>query len=157
MVSEGVRPFDWVMLAVEVLVVLLILYEIVISEVRSRRESKHHSFLSARVLELSKLRSKGQRIQATVLDPMINNPQIIKPWIDAARTWSEETDAALRNHSERASSAFLLVTDGGHIDRVVSAHGRHFMVTGEIGEAYKQLLLQLENLDRIINNPAAYF
>jgi len=157
MVTEGVRRFDWVMLAVEILVVLLILYEIIMSEIRSRRDSKRRAFLSERILELSKLKSKGQRIQTTVLDPMICNPQILKPWIDAARAWSAETDAVLTNYSKRASSAFLLVTDAGRIDTVVTAHGRHFKVTGEIGDAYQQLVLQLENVGRIIENPAAYF
>jgi hypothetical protein len=157
MITEGIRPFDWVMLVIEALVLLLILYEVIVGEIRHRRETARGAFLTERVAELSKLHSKGHRIQTTVLDPMINNPQILQPWIDSAEAWGKETDAILRKYSQRASRTFLLVTDAGQIDTVVTAHGRHFMVSGAIGGVYQRLVLQLENLNRIIENPALYF
>jgi hypothetical protein len=154
---EGTRAIDWVMLGVEVLVVLLISYEVFVGEMRHRRERRMRLTVSNIVLELSRLMDKGRRLQSSVPDPGIMNPQVVKPWKDSVDAWTEETNTFLVSHSSRASSAFMLVTDAGNMDSVVTSGGRQFALTGEFREFYQQFVVRLANLRRILEQAEAYF
>ena len=88
---EGTRTIDWVMLVVEGLVLLLILYEVVAGERRHRAERRRRLRVSSIIVELSSLMDKGQRLQSSVPDPMIMNPQLIEPWRKSVQAWTEET------------------------------------------------------------------
>jgi hypothetical protein len=154
---EGTRPIDWLMLVIEALVLLLILYEVIVGDIRHRRERQSRLAISKRVSELSWLMDKGQRIQTCVPDPQITNWQLVKPWIDSVQAWKEETNTFLAARSPRASSAFMLITDAGNMDSVVHFSGRQFALTGEVREFYQRLVIQLANLRRIMEQPDAYF
>lgn len=154
---EGTRAIDWVMLGVEGLVVLLISYEVFVGEMRHRRERQRRLTVSNIVVELSRLMDKGRWIQSSVPDPTIMNPQLVEPWRKSAQAWTEETNAFLASHSSRASSAFMLVTDAGNMDSVVTSGGRQFSLTGEFREFYQQFAARLANLRRILEQADAYF
>ena len=61
------------------------------------------------------------------------------------------------SHSSRASSAFMLVTDAGNMDSVVSSGGRHFALSGEFREFYQRFAVRLANVRRILEQADAYF
>jgi hypothetical protein len=153
---EGVKPFDWLMLVIELLVLLAILYEIIKGELREKRERRRQGILDEKGRSLSRLLDKGLRIKATVIDPAITNPQLHGTWISSASAWIEETRSYLATFP-RASAAFLETSNAGSVDNVASASGRHFVVTGEVGKSYQTLILHLENLHRISERPEAYF
>jgi hypothetical protein len=154
---QGIRPFDWLMFALEALVASLILYEVVVSGKRHRAEQRRQSLTNERVLVLSKLMDKGLRIKSTVPDPSgTSDFQIIQRWMDTVQAWADETNSFLASHSSRASAAFLLVTDAGNMDSVVYASGRQFILIAETRAWYQRLIVQLENLRRIMERPEAY-
>jgi hypothetical protein len=154
---EPTRTIDWVMLVVEGLVLVLILYEVVVGEIRHRGERRRRQTVGNIVLELSRLMDKGRWIQSSVPDPSIMNPQLVEPWRKSAQAWIEETNAFLASHSSRASSAFMLVTDAGNMDSVVKSGGRQFALTGEFREFYQRFAAGLANLRRILEQADAYF
>jgi hypothetical protein len=151
------KPIDWVMLIVEVAVLLLILYEVVMGELRNRNEHKRRSRLIQIVTELSNLLDKGLRMQGCVPDPQIMNQQTCEPWLVSVREWTEQTNKALAKHSPRAAAAFMLVTDAEAMDSSVHAGGRIFFVTGHVREVYQRFVVQMANLRRIVEQPEAYF
>jgi hypothetical protein len=151
------RPFDWVMLVVEVAVLLLILYEVVRGELRDRNEHKRRSRLTQIVTELSSLLDKGLRMQGCVPDPQIMNQQTCEPWLVSVREWTEQTNKVLSKHSPRAAAAFMLVTDAEAMDSCVHAGGRMFFVIGHVREVYQRFVVQMANLRRIVEQPEAYF
>ncbi len=154
--SETVRPFDWIMLAIEVLVLLAILYEIVKGELRERRELARQRILAEKGGSLSKLLDKGLRIKGTVVDPNSTHPQLHEKWIYSANIWIGEVRLYLAN-SPRADAAFIDTSNAGHVDNVAVASGRQFTVTGDVWKCYENLILHLENLRRINERPEAYF
>jgi hypothetical protein len=155
---EGVRPFDWLMLIIEALVLLLILYEVVAEATRRRTERQRSVFIARQVLALSRLMDHGQSLQSTVPEPQITSDyQIIQRWMDSVTKWTEGTNGFLVSQSSVASAAFLLVTDASAADNLVHRAGRSFLVGGELGRFYQRLVMQLANLRRIIERPEAYF
>jgi hypothetical protein len=155
--SEGTRAIDWLMLAIEALVLLLISYEVLAGQIRHRRDQQRRSTITERVVALSAFMDKGMRIKSCVPDPQITNWQLVKPWMDSVQKWTDETNAFLAGHSSRASSAFMLTTDAGHMDTVVYSAGRQFALFGDVRECYQRFAVQLANLRRIIEQPEAYF
>ena len=154
---EGTRAIDWLMLVIEALVLILISWEGIVSEKRHRKEQRRQTTVRERVLELSRLMDKGQRIKSGVPDPAITNPQLVTPWKDSVEAWSEETNTFLAGHSSRASSSFMLVTDAVNMDSVVYSSGRQFALTGDFREFYQQFVVRLANLRRIVEQADAYF
>jgi hypothetical protein len=75
------RSIDWVMLGIEAAVLFLILYEVIIGEVRHRGDHARQSLLDERAIEVARLADKGKRLGDSVPDPGINNEQIWQRWI----------------------------------------------------------------------------
>jgi hypothetical protein len=154
---NDVRPFDWVMLIVEVAVLLLILYEVIVGAVRSRQEKQRQAKLDAIVASLAKQMDEGHSLQVTTPSPQLELAKI-REWIQSVRAWSHATEIILKHYSLRAVRAFTLVVNANTADTVVHpSEGVSFYVAGEFREAYQRLLAQLDNLRRIIEKPEVYF
>jgi hypothetical protein len=154
---EGIRPFDWLMLVIEVLVLIVIIFAEIAGWMRRRKESRRHSFLNAKSLELSKMMDTGQRLMSIVPDPAFASPQAFMFWVQTAADWTDQVSKIMSPHSSRAVADFMLATNSQHIDAMVSAHGRNFALSGEIWETYWRLVTRLENLRRIVERPETYF
>jgi hypothetical protein len=154
---EGIRPFDWLMLVIEALVLIVIIFAEITGWMRRRRESRRHSFLNAKSLELSKMMDIGQRLVSTVPNPSFASPQEFMLWVHSVAGWTDKVSKIMSLDSPHAVTDFMLAADSQSIDAMVSAHGRSFALSGEIWESYWRVVTRLENLRRIVERPEAYF
>jgi hypothetical protein len=154
---EGIRPFDWLMLVVEVLVLVIIAYEFIAEALRRRTDQKRRLFLNALVLRLSPLIDEGERIRSTAPDPLATTQYFITRWTDSVSSWTKKTEALIAGHSSSASATFMLISESQCVDDAVSYHGHHFFLSGPTSETHKALTLHLENLRRMVDRPEAYF
>jgi hypothetical protein len=137
-----VRPFDILMLVVEVLVLILIAYDVG-SEIWQR--NRRHRRLK-RVLEFL---SEGQALQdgaPTTASSVVEIPE----WERRCQDWADGTNDLLKRYSPQASATFLL-SAGGFLDWNVlriheSAH-----------DTYQSLQRHLNNLRLIMERPDLYF
>jgi hypothetical protein len=144
MVLEEVRPFDWVMLVVEVLVLLLILYEVFVG-VRDRREQqRRNQVIRERVAMVRHAMQTGQELQRS--SPRFGHSDTDR-WYQAAKKWTEKTRALLKSYSLQAEASFVDVSDMPP----VSAYGG-FAAPQEYGE----LLVRIGNLRGIMEKPDVY-
>jgi len=138
----------------EFLVLALIAYEVIHNNLHERKESRRQPIVEA----VSKLMDKGMRIKSAVPDPQLTTDyRVIRKWMDDALAWTDETNSVLARNSPRASSAFLLITDADSMERIIFVAGRTIVLTGDVRECYQRLVVQLQNLRRIMEIPAAYF
>jgi len=134
---RDVRPFDDLMLAIEVLVLLLIAYEVgsgIWQRIRRHRRSRR----------LLGCFSKGQALQASV--PAENAET--EEWLRNLKEWTDKTNNLLARYSPQASAAFL------HSHSTVAGHYRGVARTAQTAMA--ELLERLENLRAIMERPEVY-
>jgi hypothetical protein len=147
---EGVRPFDWLMLIVEVLVLGLIAFEIVREEWRHRAERKQQRIIGERSESLRQLLSKGQELQRNAPasgESTTDIAQDIAQWSRLIDTWHQEVATLLASYSSRAAMAFNHgVPKGSTYMGIAVAANRRFGF----------LLSRLENLQGILENPQIY-
>jgi len=114
--------------------------------------------LNERVSSLFEFTGRGQQLQRDVPSTFATNEEDeIADWILKAKDWSEDTNAYLARYSGRASASFSLVVTSTAADSVVHTPTSSFPVTGRLREHYQKLLVQLDNLRRIMEKPDAYF
>ena len=157
---DGVRPFDWLMLVVELLVLLLIFYEVIINLIHRRKERKRRLALGLIVTSLAGFMEKGCKLQLDTPDPITTTWGSITPWIDSVKLWAKDTSAFLAQHSSRAATAFGLIGEIGVLTNpqpVYKEPGSSFPIEGPQRESYQRLVAQLTNLRSIIEKPEAYF
>lgn len=155
LMSSEYGPFDRLL---ELGVFALIAYEVVVGIVRHRRAAKRQRELDDVVRTLSDFIFKGQCLQQNVPDPNHTDWAVQEPWLKSVAAWSIETSQFLSARSQRASAAFLLVTDSSSTDRVViKLEGSSICLFGVIRERYQMLLVQLNNLRSIMEKPEVYF
>ncbi len=147
-----VRPFDWLMLVIEVLVLLAILWF-------EGRELWHRRKLRKRVASIVPFMEKGKQIQENV--PESQSELDGKPavaWMQSVTSWVAETDEFLLSHSRRASFAFMLIGDTNSFGGLVYLpNGYSFPVCGDVRLHYERLYYQLNNLRSIMEKPDVYF
>lgn len=155
---EGVRPFDWLMLVIETLVLLLILYEVIVGIRRHRREEKRAKELAHIIAALSEIMNKGKELQLSVPDPATTDWPVHDSWMKSVKAWSSDTNTFLATHSSRASSAFLLLLDTASVtSMVIRPNDSSFQLHGYLREYYQRLVVQLSNLRQIMEKPEVYF
>jgi len=161
-----VRPFDWIMLAVEVLVLLLILYEVVVNIIRHRREKKRRERLQEILKHLSQFMDAGKGLQVTVPNTaFIGQPNYewlnerVEKWALSVKQWRDEVKKFLSSRSGQALSAFVLIVDAESIDSMVHPLSDWpFRVTGELlHDLYQPLGVYLRNLQNIMEKVDIYF
>jgi hypothetical protein len=140
----GVRPFDWLMLVVEILVLALIAYEIAITLWR-----KH--VVNVRVARLFQQMSKGQELQKSAPHSLNTDSRMVAGrWVQSAREWSRETESLLASYSAQATAAFVLDTSGEMPPWYAS-------IESSAQNQYSTLVVQLDNLRGIMEKPDVYF
>jgi hypothetical protein len=158
---EGVKPFDWLMLFIEVAVVGLILYEIIADGFRRRAEATHRRFIDQQALELMQSLARGRRwLGAVPNTSYCNKPvadQLDTAWIKDVQAWVRDTNSFLQKHSPKASATFMSIADAGHVSTVIGNHPHTYIVRGQAETWYVALTVHLENLQRIVTTPEAYF
>ena len=159
MFSE-VRPFDWLMLIIEVLVLLLILYEVIANAVHAYKGRKRELALSLIVTSLTEFMEKGRNLQLGTPDPSMSSPDEVSTWIDSVKLWAKDTNDFITRHSLRATVSFALIEGTGVMANpqvVYTESGYSFPIEGPQRESYQRLVVQLNNLRSIIEKPEAYF
>lgn len=157
---QGVKPFDWLMLGIEVAVLIAIIYEIVVSHLRHSAQRKRVAYLAEAVKSLSDLMNKGQEVQWPLSDPCeTGGTEAALRWAASAKIWSEEVSSLLTQYSSRALLTFQLIShDDLQGNLVFHANtGKKFLVAGDTRLTYRRLAAQLRNLRRIAEQPEVYF
>jgi hypothetical protein len=138
---EGVRPFDWLMLVVEVAVLVLIAWEI-------GRDIWHKRKMRGRYDELFEYLDKGQKLHWSCpqVTPDGSPRDIGLKWENSVKAWIKETAAFLRRYSPKASKMFLKEVNDSYFDIVNNAD---FWLTA--------LFERLRNLREIMEKCDVYF
>jgi hypothetical protein len=140
---EGSRPIDRVMLVIELLVLVLIAWEVGVGILERCEAKKRRKIVEQRRNEMRDAMVEGQRLLQTV--PKLMEP--IAKWASDVDAWERETQELLRSYSAQAETAFLIDTS---------------FVPSTIGaipdpRRYGKLMMRLQNLRAIIEKPEVYF
>ena len=140
MMTDGARPIDWIVLLVDVCVLVAILWFEFPEWWHKRAIARH----KAKVLEFW---TNGQKLQASA--PTHQHPDNQPSWLGAVKSWNSETREFLQSCSPWAEASFL------HETSTQLPPGAH-AVTNQSREAYRVLLIRLDNLKTIMENPHEY-
>jgi len=152
LILEEIRPFDWIMLAVEVLVLILIAVEIFIF---TGPEWWHGIQAKKKAAKLIPFLAQGEALRNLISkspnqDQNQHRENILK--------WDKETQDFLAAIAPRALSAYMhIVRLQANDSAVLSANGQLHPVHGLFADAYRVLQSRLENLQKIIETPVLYF
>ena len=158
-ICDGIRPFDWVMLIVEVLVLVLIGYEVLVGKRERRIKHKRELLLAQQKAALSGFMAKGDQLRQNTPNMQMQK-EYPHDWIGAVDSWSRQTADYLAQYSLNAGSAFTLIKQSNlFIERVElpNSDGRVFRVESHIRESYQRLVMQLSNLAEIVEKVDLYF
>ena len=148
MVVDGARPVDWISLTVEILVLAAILW-FELPEWRHKRRAAKQAKLVAPFV------ARGEALRSTAHHSSTHDSM---KWMGDARKWGVETQDFLAKQSPRAASAFRHTAHLRETDRaVITEFGDMQPVSGLFGDAYQLLQARLDNLQKITENPEAYF
>jgi hypothetical protein len=155
---SGSRPFDWLMLAVEVLVLGLIAYEVIVGVLRHSRKGQRRRRIGEITNTLSAFMEKGKTLQGGLPCTELAKELEADLWMVEADKWATEAGEFLAGHSPTASVAFRLTPGTGTMALVVqNSEGATFTIDGRQRHAYQRLVSRLENLRGIIEKPEVYF
>jgi hypothetical protein len=135
-----VRPIDWAMLVVELLVLLLVAYEVI---EKLWKQGKEKRMTKAIV----RYRDAGQALRTNVPAPQADE-QFLVAWQQRVTAWTQESYDGIGRYSAHAASCFLYPPS-----RMASQHiGVHAGA-----QDYLSITLQrLEVLRGIVENASAY-
>jgi hypothetical protein len=136
------RPIDNVMLVVELLVLLLIAYEVWIGILERRKERKRKNDVREKVSALRNAMFEGQKIQHSW--PKIGGSRA--ECEAALNSWFEQTTKLLRSYSAHAETAFLC-----EVPEPPNKYG-----SIEAVFHYSRLMQRITNLQGIIEKPDVY-
>ena len=138
-IMYGIRPFDWVMLIVEVLVLIFIAAEIVPSLRHKARARKRQRVLFS-------LLTEGQAILNQAPSPFVQDS--VHAWGVSVDAWSAKVTKVLADYSQHALASF------NHQPQVGMPF--HHIATGAWPH-YGKLTARVENLRNIIEKPEIYY
>jgi hypothetical protein len=139
---EGTRTVDWVVLAVDLLILVLIFYEIVWGgEVLPRRR------LKKRIARIAEFTHRGQVLQTSAPRTAANN-DVIAQWAGAVQSWVQDTNGFLKSCSPIAPAKF--------VDDSNSPAMSYPGLSPQIFVLYRRLTHRLANLQAIIQFPTVY-
>lgn len=145
MFSE-VRPFDWIMLAVEALVLGLIAFEILVGIVERKGTRKRKLLIQQRMGELFALMSDGQGILRKA--PSVQQFTEADRWAKSVDSWIAKVEIQLTVYSSEAVVAFA---------QAVKMDVRIPHVAPGVEPHYRILLEKLENLRNITEKAEVYY
>jgi hypothetical protein len=141
--------FDWSMMGLEILVVLLILWEIVFGG-----EVLHRWKVRKRIKSLLALVSAGQRLQRSVPGFGYSLPNVSMEvrgkWDGDVASWIMETHHILDSYSEQAAAKF---SD----DSTLKYAPEHENIEPTCWKTYDSLNHRVSNLLSIMQHPEVYF
>lgn len=135
----GIRPFDWVMLVVELLVLVLIGADIAPSLWHKWKAKERQKVLFSLLIE-------GQAILNQAPSPFDQTP--VHAWGVSVDAWSAKVAKVLGEYSEHAFASF------NHQPQVGTPF--HHIATGAWPH-YGKLTSRVENLRNIIEKPDIYY
>ncbi len=147
---EEVRPFDWLMLSVAVLVVLLILFGVVRPMLAERKMRK-------RVSKTYAIASRGQALEhAAPADGFLIGcdaatiQTATQRWKSDVESWITDANRFLGTCSSQASAKF---SDDSRLSHFSDTSNRFRPETKAI---YEVINCRLSNLQEILQNPSVY-
>jgi hypothetical protein len=141
MVTDGARPIDWIIVAVDFLVLVAILW-------LEFPEWLHKRKVQRRKRKLFECWATGQTLQTSV--PVRYGPENMASWLLSFRNWNNETHILLRNYSPEAAIAFF------HETTRDAPPDSYHDVADQARESYRRLLIRLNNLKTIMENADGY-
>lgn len=145
------RPIDWLLLIVDFLVLVAIL-------VLELPDWLHKRRAETNARALAPFLDRGRVLQSSVPFQTHSPGAEMQQWAEKVELWSSETQGFLAGLSPRASTTFTHIVNAGEADRDVRRpDGSMFHVSGHYGDVYQVLQVKLSNLQRILENPTAYF
>ena len=152
MLFEEIRPFDWIMLVVEVLVLILIAVEIFVF---TGPEWWHGIQAKKKASKLFPFLAQGEALRNLISE---NPNQDHNQQRENILKWDRETQEFLTKLSSRALSTFRHVAHVSETDRgILTPSGQFYPASGLFGDAYQMLQARLDNLQKIIEKPEVYF
>jgi hypothetical protein len=147
---DGVRPFDWIMLAVEVAVLLLIAFEIG-AEIFRKRKTKRLSNKAFEFLQRSQLlKGSAPKTNSACGPKGPHGEKVVQSWLEAVEQWNQETVKFLESCSPQARAAFLVSEEEAFQQEILT-------VPVDAQWWYGTLSTRAMNLQRIAENPEVYF
>lgn len=139
----GSKPLDIIMLVVELIVLLLIAYEVSVGIKARHKEARRKKVVDSRISSIRESISQGQKLVNSV--PPQGDWQVAS-WAKSVASWTTKTAELLRQYSPNTEACFL---DDVRILRD--------LVGNEGAQAeYLQLKARLANLRAIIENSNIY-
>jgi hypothetical protein len=155
LLSNEYGPFDRL---VELGVFLLILYEVGVNVRNHRRDKKRKALLDARVAELKEFAEKGKVISQSVPTPFTTNRDFVTvDWILQVNKWNDEVLTHLAKYSHSASIFFPVISNSIKDSFRVNTPTGSTQIAPDADGPYQELIEKLGNLQRIMENPEAYF
>ncbi|MGA3264225.1 MAG: hypothetical protein ABSC47_09295 [Terracidiphilus sp.] len=159
---DGVRPFDWVMLIVEVLALVLIGYQVWLAFRERRTKQERERLLAAKRSWLSGIMARGEQLRqdTPVEAATFYDHATFRPWLESVDVWGRETAESLSKECPKAAIVFNLMRPAGTAHVIAytpNKAGSPFQVSGKIREAYVRLVEQLANLTEIMEKADFYF
>jgi hypothetical protein len=136
-----VRPFDWLMLAIEILVLLLIFYEVAVG-FRQKRTIKR------RFKTLLILISDGQALE-DIAPLQQADVAVVTKWKNDVLEWDNRANKTLASFSKQAVAAY--------VHDSVDAGVRYRGVAQDAHQVRVGLKSRLDNLKSIMEKPDVYF
>jgi len=160
-IFEEVKPFDWLMLAVEVLVLGLIAYEVVVARRERRAKRKREALLAERLSWLSGIVEEGEQLRRTTPHggPSVSDEQRWQ-WVKSVDLWTQQTTDLLAEKCPKSAIAFGLVKPTATPEAIVyppNHLGAPFQVVGNTRVSYLHLVARLGNLTEIMEKVDFYF
>jgi hypothetical protein len=140
---RGAKLYDRTMLVIELLVFLLIAYEVFGGRL-------HRWKLNRRTRRARESFVKGRALQRDV-PQKDSKREDVSQWRETVQNWITTTDKLLAGYSPQASASFL--HDPGHMFRLAITHE----IAADAEHRYTRLQDCLNNLREIIENPEVYF
>jgi hypothetical protein len=151
LLSHEYGPWDRL---IELGVFALILYEVIASIVRHRREKKRKARLAFIVFKLHRLMEEGRQIR----DSAVADQGAQVAWMQATTCWSDKTAVFLAKYLPTSLTAFHLVHNQPiSLRSVRTKDGGQFNIGGVLLEGYETHSGKLANLRGIIEKVEAYF
>jgi hypothetical protein len=153
---DGVRPFDWLMLVIEVMVLVFVAYEVIAGFIHGREVRKRQRELESRIHRTNQFVSQGQLLQKTVVrdgrdvDRTASLFKSALQWRSDVASWIMDTNGFLKECSTQASAKFL---DDSLTFTFRDTSNKY---CPETEASYETVNRRLNNLQSIVQNPLAY-
>lgn len=144
-------------MGIELVVLLLIAYEVRVGVRDRRREKARRKFVEEKREMILRLIDGGRDLRRNV--PPDNDPDVVG-WIDSAVKWETDTFSKLQEYSARAAGAFNLAQRIGITDNLVylpNRLGYEFIISGHLRMTYQRLATRLSALNEIMEKADIYF